>query len=249
MTLRRLRLPPLLLALVLGLVSSAAVAAPPEDAGGPTRPVPFVGCASDGQTGPLAAPKPPPDPPTAPSAVADSLAFYVSEYSPGVLAPRGWSCFGLYGSNGDILIVTPEAHGQDLFKTGSALSGPAIQLSNSSGETSGRFEVAKIAARLFPNRRSFVQSVIAEGLRPASDFPTGPFPADQLTRVSANLVEFETPAHADGMGTASRLVKDAEPIAGFAQMTKDDDLTVLEVRLPPNLRALAPVIIRRAEQR
>lgn len=244
-----MKLSRLLIFLALSMTSSPAGGAPVDDSNGATKPIPFVGCAADGQTGPLAAPKPPPDPPMAPSAVADSLAFYVSEYSPGVLAPRGWRCFGLYGSNGDILVVTPEAHGQDLFKDGSELRGPAIQLSNSSGETSGRFEVARVAARLFPDRKAYVEAVIAEGLRPASDFPAGPFPADHLTRISPSLVEFETPAHADGMGTASRLVKDAEPIAGFAQMTKDDDLTVLEVRLPPNLRALAPVIIRRAEAR
>ena len=40
---------------------------------------------------------------------------------------------------------------------------PAIQLSYSIGDTSGRFEVARIVARVFPKYQGYVQHVIAEG--------------------------------------------------------------------------------------
>ena len=43
-------------------------------------------------------------------AAAAQLAYYASR-DLGVLAPRGWHCLGLEGSNGSVLIVTPEPHG------------------------------------------------------------------------------------------------------------------------------------------
>jgi hypothetical protein len=171
------------------------------------------------------------------------LAYYASA-DLGVLAPRGWHCFGLYGSNGSILIVTPEPHhADDLLKTNSNLTGPAIQLSFSFGDTSGRFEVAQVAARLFPTKKEFVQRVIHEGIAPASDFPFGPYPADILTRRSDTEVEFETPANTDGMGTKSRLVKNSSPINGVAIMTADENLVLLEARMPPDLSILVPSIL------
>ncbi len=70
--------------------------------------VPFIGCRSDGQAGPLAAPK-------GKNAVVDvsgkearELAFYTAGLDLGVLAPRGWHCFGVYGSSGEALYVTPD---------------------------------------------------------------------------------------------------------------------------------------------
>ena len=90
--------------------------------------VPFVGCASDGQLGPLPASTRGREPPTAPLLQAPELAFYASA-DLGVLAPRDWHCVGLYGSNGAILIVTLEPHSaDDLLKSNSGLTGPAIQL-------------------------------------------------------------------------------------------------------------------------
>ena len=115
--------------------------------------------------------------PTLPQALARSLAYYASA-GLGVLAPRGWYCFELYGSSGLTLIVTPERHdARDLFRPDSHLTGPVIQLSFFFGDTSGRFLVAQVAARLFPVKKSFVQQIIDEGIEPPSDFPSGPYPA------------------------------------------------------------------------
>lgn len=65
--------------------------------------VPFVGCKSDGQTGPQKAPNGKPVLLPLPAKFAERLAYYKSEQSAGVLAPRGWYCFGTYGSSGDTL--------------------------------------------------------------------------------------------------------------------------------------------------
>lgn len=206
-------------------------------------PVSFVGCRSDGQLGPMPAPAGSDKTPDVPAEMAGRLAWYASAYL-AVLAPRGWHCFGLYGSNGASLMVRPEDFGPNPLQT--RLTGAAVELSQSSGETSGRFEAAMIAARLFPDRRAFVDRVIAEGLLPRSDFPFGPFAHDRIHRLGANAVAFETPPQSDGMGTMSRLVKSADPIQGLAVMDEENDATLVVVRLGPAMRDLAPAIIKAA---
>ena len=96
---------------------------------------------------------------------------------------------------------------------------------------------------------SFVRNVIAEAIEPASEFPAGPYPADKLKYLSAEMVEFQTPANADGMGTACRLLKNGEPITGVAILFREDlNLVQLEVRLPHELVYLAPLIVQQAER-
>src|SRR6266478_7512521 len=70
--------------------------------------VPFVGCKSDGQVGPLEAPKSAEIEVRLDAKLARRLALYRAEIGPAVLGPRGWSCFGTYGSGGSTLFVTPE---------------------------------------------------------------------------------------------------------------------------------------------
>lgn len=205
----------------------------------------FVPCESDGMLGPSPAPKDRGQSPTIPQALAHSLAYYASAGLE-VLAPRGWYCFELYGSSGLTLIVTPERHdARDLFQPDSHLTGSAVQLSFFFSDTSGRFLVAQVAARLFPTKKAFVQQIIGEGIEPPSDFPSGPYPDDVVQRRSEIDVEFETPAGNDGMGTEkSRLTKQDAPISGVAIMTPSGDLVLLDIRIPPDLRNIAPVIIK-----
>ena len=141
--------------------------------------VPFVGCPSDGQTGPLSAPHGKPISVEVEPAVAAQLAHYQSRNDNGILAPRGWHCAGLYGSNGWILFVSPEAFEPGKMLGTFYLRGPVVQLSSSNGDTSGRFEVAKLVRRFFPKHDGFVRDVIAEGIEKPDQFPAGPFPADR----------------------------------------------------------------------
>jgi len=138
--------------------------------------IPFIGCKSDGQVGPLDAPTGQAPAIKLSAAAARRLAYYKAENGIGVLAPRGWRCFSTYGSNGSSLFVSPEAFDATrMFSTDwKSFAGPAIQISIADGGTSGRFQVAKVIARVFPDRRQFVGTVIVEGIEPASSLPVGP---------------------------------------------------------------------------
>ncbi len=219
--------------------------------------VPYIGCPGDGQTGPYAAGKGSPKLVNLPPAIADQPAWY--EYNGdaghfGTLGPRGWNCFVTIGSNGWTLYVAPELldSAKLLEHTNwKGFRGPAIQLSGSDGGTSGRFEVAKVVARVFPAHRDYARSIIAEGFGPASDYPFGPFPFDRLTYKGKDLVEFTTLAHRNGLGTMSWLLPSDQPIIGFALLTigpdVDTELLHLSIRLPPSLSFLAPALIKRGE--
>ena len=212
--------------------------------------VPFVGCASDGQAGPQAAPTGPAKAVAISAAAAERLAYYKAQYGPGVLAPRGWHCFSTYGSDGSNLFVSPDAIDSAtlLSVDWKGFTGPAIQISIAEGGTSGRFEVAKVIARVFPAYKQFAHNVIAEGIEPASDFPSGPYATDKLTYRGTNTVEFETPANAAGLGTDSRLLPNASPIDGVDLISgQDTDLIQLSARVSAKDRDLIPLIVKQVE--
>jgi hypothetical protein len=119
--------------------------------------IPFVGCASDGQAGPQAAPTGSSKTLAISAAGAERLAWYKALYGPGVLAPRGWHCFSIYGSDGSNLFVSPDAIDSKtlLSVDWKGFAGQVIEISVSSGGTSGRFEVAKVIARVFPAYKAF----------------------------------------------------------------------------------------------
>ena len=208
-------------------------------------PVPFVGCPSDGQQGPQPPPPRRRTPDVAPSA-ASRLAYYVTFDEIGVLAPRGWHCFGTEGSNGTGLIVAPRPLDWETVTSGT-LTGPVIRLQQTSGETSGRFEVAEVAARVFPAARLFVADVEHEGLLD-KPFKRGPYPADRRRYRGAYQLLYTTPAHAKGLGTRMSLAPESLPIDGVEWLHPNDgmDLTSLAVRLPPGLRPLVAEIIGQA---
>jgi len=212
--------------------------------------VPFVGCASDGQVGPQAAPTGKSKAVAISPAAALRLAYYKAQYGPGVLAPRGWHCFSTYGSNGANLFVSPDAiDSKALFSPDwKGFAGQVIEVSIAEGGTSGRFEVAKVIARVFPAYKQFAQNVIAEGIEPASDFPFGPYAKDMVTYRGTNTVEFETPANTKGLGTDSRLLPNASPIDGVAIITgTDTDLVQLSARVSAKDRDLIPLIVKQVE--
>lgn len=199
--------------------------------------VPFVGCPSDGQAGPVAAPTGGPVRVLVPARVAAELAYYKGGKGTGVLAPRGWRCLELYGSSGQGLVVRP---GAVLF--GADVDGPAVVAEFRYGGTSGRFAVAGVIARVFPGFQGFVDGV-RQGFENL-ELPSGPVATDVLKRRGARVVEYRTPGGMEGLGTESWLKKEAWPIDGVVVLVGETpDLVRVNVRLPERLRWLAPSIL------
>lgn len=219
--------------------------------------VPYVGCPGDGQTGPYVAGTGAPKQVNLPLAIANQLAWYEVNNDAGrfgTLGPRGWNCFATLGSSGWDLYIAPEPLNSAKLleqKNWKGFSGPAIQFSDFDGGTSGRFEVARVVARVFPAHRDYARRIIAEGFGPASEYPFGPFPSDHLTYKSKELVEFTTAAHHKGLGTISWLLPSDQPIHGFAHLyigpNIDTGLLQLNLRLPPSLSSLTATLIQQAE--
>jgi hypothetical protein len=180
---------------------------------------------------------------------AQELAYYRSAQGTGVLGPRGWYCFGIYGSGGTALLVSSQPiDTASMFSTRSGLAGPAIEVSYRHGGTSGRYDVAAIIARVFPDYKSFVTDVLETFELPSSTFPFGPYPTDTLSYKSKTIVEYKTPPQTDGLGTQSWLTKNDSPIEGVAILIgQAPDLLLLSVRLPPELTGLTSAIIRHVE--
>jgi hypothetical protein len=238
-------------ALFLPPCSAAQAKAPAQGTQRLATRVPFAGRKSDGQMGPEDAPDGKPRLLPIARGAASRLAFYKAAEGPGVLAPRGWNCFGTYGSAGTDLYISPSPIDSENFfsPTWKGFKGPAIELSSEVGDTSGRFGVARVIARVFPAHRAFVLRVIKEGLEPPSEFPFGPYPEDKLNYKSSEIVEYQTPAGADGLGTSSSLQKNADPISGVAILVGGTaDLLQLSVRLPHNMSDLTQDIIHQVER-
>lgn len=212
------------------------------------EPVPFVGCAQDGQVGPRPAPRTGAVPQVPPEAVPH-VAFYASAHF-GVLAPRGWHCFALRGSNGDTLIVTPGRHDFESLRGEHNVGGPAVKLSYRYGGTSGRFSVVTMIARFFPDYRPFVARL--DRRFSLGDLPAGPDEDDHILRRTATEVEFRTPAGRDGLGTDSLLVPGSDPVEGLIVLlpksATEIDLLRVDARLPPALAHLAPVLFEAARR-
>lgn len=211
--------------------------------------VPFVGCRSDGQVGPMAAPQGKSRSVSIAREEAQNLAFYSAAEGVGILAPRGWHCFGAYGSGGSHVYVSPQPIDEKHIFDSNQFTGPAVQISVRFGSTSGRFAVADIIARVFPAYRAFAANVKKEFEDPANPYTFAPYPNDRLTYRSKSVVEYRTPAEAEGLGTRSSLSKNNSPIEGVAMLVgQPPDLILVSVRLPPAQAQLAPVIVRQAER-
>jgi hypothetical protein len=189
--------------------------------------VPTVACQQDGQVGPQIAP-------ILPKSVrvivlegtAVSLAFYSAHESvgSGVLAPRGWDCFGVYGSSGSTLYVVPHWPGGRIRDGPRKVkNGPAVINTVAIGETSGRYYAVKISARIFPRARAYAESVREIGADDPNNYVFAPWPADRLNYLSDFKVTYVTPARADGLGTQIGLVPAGEPILGLVYFSDGED--------------------------
>ena len=113
------------------------------------------------------------------------------------------------------------------------------------GETSGRMEVARVFARVFPNQKAYVESV--KEAYPDLDLPFGPYPKDTLKYRSDSIVEFQTPPHSEGLGSSFGLTPNDEPITGVVISGEGPSVAVLVVRLPPDQDDLTAYIIQQFE--
>src|SRR5689334_12953250 len=196
--------------------------------------VPFVPCKADGQIGPVDAPDKVEKFVNIDPALARKLAYYESSVAPGLLAPRGWHCFGVYGSSGSAFYVKPEPLDESHpFQAES--TGRVIKIDYIEGESSGRVQVAQVIARVFPKHLDFVKRVV-DLFEP--EIAYSPYPTDKLTYRSDDLVEFVTPPNSRGLGTESFIKPNNESIEGFAMLQgPSPDLLLLVVRLPPEMQA------------
>jgi len=121
-----------------------------------------------------------------------------------------------------------------------------VELVTQDGGTSGRFDVAAVSARFFPDVvRDFIQQVREEGLLPAETFDPKPYPDDTVTRLAPRMVEFSTPAHKDGFGTEG-FAKSNQPVTGIVALSPPEDelnMSVLRVRLSAKQSALSTALV------
>jgi hypothetical protein len=212
--------------------------------------VPFVGCASDGQVDPIDAPVGKDVRVALAVSEAQKLAYYRSPQSIGVLAPRGWHCFSVYGSGSTTLFVSPTPIEWKRLSLADP-TGPGIEAAWCYGDTSGRSCVAKTIARVFPAYTPFVTGVIRDFEYPPEWFPSGPYPADSLRYKDRRTVEYRTAAGREGLGTDAWLKSGDQPVDGVAILVGPDsapDLLQLSVRLPAPLSGLTKHIAAQFER-
>jgi hypothetical protein len=177
---------------------------------------------------------------------AEQLAYYEAGPSPGVFAPAGWACRAWYGSSGSVLVVTPK-HLQPPYFPLPMITGPAVTVTTSDGETSGRFHVAIVAAQLFPVFGSaFITQVRQEHLLPDSTFDAQPYPDDQLNYLSDRFVQYTTPPNRAGAGTDGLLQPSDLPISGLSILNPEaqvQSLTEVRIRLPAGRNVVVAAIL------
>lgn len=205
--------------------------------------IPYVGCRFGGQLGLRDALDG--ETPNIRIAAADAkrVAYYGLNENFGVIGPRGWNCFGGIGSGGGWLSVVPgpiDANGTY------AETGPVVFIASRDGNTPGRYDIAAVITRVFPAYLSLAKRELEEF---NLNYVIGPYPKDKLAYKSKRVVEYETPADTDGLGTALHLIKKGSlSIRGVAMLVgKSPDLLLLSVRLPGDLVGEAAVIINQVE--
>ena len=109
----------------------------------------------------------------------------------------------------------------------------------------GGYEVTLVIARVFPAHGDFLKGFLADGMK----LPRGPYPGDKMKYRSKDVVEYTTPAQSEGLGTQRGVRPNATPIIGVAILTPAPmGLDLLSVRLPRDLAAPAPAIVKQVER-
>lgn len=185
------------LAVIFVIVAGSLIAQQPNGTGpgqGQTPvSIPFVGCPSDGQAGPVEAPNSASISASLSLKMARELAYYSSSSAPGagVLGPRGWHCFGTYGSGGSSLFVSPQSFdaGDISSRSWSGFRGPAMELIGRNGGGSGMSSVAQIVARVFPAYKWYALNYVRDF---DQKLAFGPYPNDLLAYKSDSIAAFTT---------------------------------------------------------
>jgi hypothetical protein len=208
--------------------------------------VPAFGCPANDQPGPARLQTGETMPAPVEPRMAEQIAYYGAEHSPGVYAPKGWYCRAWDGSNGSVLVVTPKRIEPPYFPL-PMITGPAVMIESSDGGSSGRFHVAIVAARLFPLLGSdFITRVRQEHLVSDSLFDVEPYPNDRLEYLSDRFVEYTTPANSTGLGTDGMLEMSELPVMGLTIVNLAADVNTLievRVRLPAGLMPVKQAIV------
>jgi hypothetical protein len=178
-----------------------------------------------------------------PAQLASKLAYYKGTGATGVLGPRGWTCRQYFGSSGSRLKIAPTggAFEEDAkYENSIKYSGELIERSLSIGDTSGRSEVARVAARIFPVVNDFVDQLREQGI---IDKSVDPLPGDTYFYLSPTVAIFRT--ERDDEGIAGRAT--GAPMLGLAYLMKEPgqapDLTLLKARLGTANSDLVPIIL------
>jgi len=228
-------------ALLIALFSSGLLAQ--------TVRVPFVGCGADTQLDPVEPPKGTDEVVQIEARTARRLAYYKAEVTSAVIAPLGWYCYGIIGSGGSSLFISPQPIKFLFGPQWRGIEGASVEVDEVFGGTSGRFDVAQVIARVFPARRAFVEDLMEMFDQPASAYKFGLYPKDKLIVQTDRLVQFQTAPHSEGLGTMRRLRANDDPIDGVAILEgQTPNLLTLRVRLPRELHALTSSIIHQFEQ-
>jgi hypothetical protein len=199
--------------------------------------VPSVSCSQEGEAGPVR---------SADQRAVAQIAYYSAPDIPGVYAPKGWSCMAWNGSYGRILLVTPKRVEPPYFPL-PIVTGPAVMIQFTPGESFGRFHVAVVAAQLFPLVGSeFIKAVRQERLISDSSFDAQRYPDDWIQYLSDRFLQYTTPANRVGLGTQGLLETSDLPVRGLAILNMQTDvilLTEVRVRLPPALSSVQETIM------
>lgn len=223
--------------------------------------VPFVGCKTEGQGDGAVPAASVDDTPRLPATQAARLAYYGLLSGNGVLAPRGWHCWGFTADTGGSTIVLPTPLDPKKFWSQRlSVKGPFVVQSYTFGGTYGRFEVADKGSRFFPGHPGLkrLRQANFELYDPKSEEPGAkpppapkPYPEKSLTRFSENELSYRTPAGKTGVGTGGWIKPGPDPVIGAVALHQDPeydeiDLVDVSVRLPPDLVDLAPFILGQA---
>jgi hypothetical protein len=214
--------------------------------------VPFRGCASSDQQHIIEAPRGASKNVSIRRNDAEKLAYYESADGNRLLAPRNWYCVGAGGSSGAALFLSPKPISGDLSGL-HGLDGAAIELMHFNSEAGGRYEVAQIIARVFPEHKTSAALTLKQ-----MEFtvPSGPYPKDILRYRGRRIVEYTTPAQTEGLGNFdSWLMKNDLAIVGAAMLILHQpnlvgdppNVILLSVRLSPDMADLAPAMVAYAE--